>query len=85
MVIHATMKERTSVVIDARLRARAQEAARRLGVSLSRLVSEALEKQLASAPARGRRRDDPVFRRRTAVAGPSDGSSNLDEYLYGRT
>ena len=41
------MKERTSLAIDAHLRRAAEAAARKRGISLSRLVTEAIEAHLA--------------------------------------
>lgn len=70
--------------MDARLRAGAEEAARRLGISLSQLVSDALVGHLAVFGEKPPRRQDPVFRRRVVAGGPKDGSTNLDRYLYER-
>lgn len=73
---------RTTIMLPEDLKLRAQEAARRLGVSLGELIRESLESRLE---ARGARQDDPLFEDVPVYHGdvPADISEEHDRYLYG--
>ncbi len=74
------MRERTSVCLDPEIRREAEAAARRLGISVSSLVNQALAALLrCSQPAR---RLDPVFRRHPFRARRRMGG--IDEAVYDR-
>lgn len=77
---YASMK-RTTIMLPAELKHRAEWLAREKGTSLGELVRESLETKLAQD---GRERD-PFFADAAVFTGdvPSDLSANHDEYLYG--
>lgn len=74
---------RTTIVLPPELRAKAIEFARRRGISLGRLIRDALS-QIIQAPEGGPPRD-PLFADSAVYSGPtpSDLSERHDEYLYG--
>ncbi|MFW6012510.1 MAG: CopG family transcriptional regulator [bacterium] len=73
---------RTTIMLPEDLKLRAQETARRLGVSLGELIRDSLESRLDVT---GDRQDDPLFRDVPIYDGevPSDLSEEHDRYLYG--
>lgn len=73
---------RTTIMLPERLKARAQERARELGVSLGELVRDSLEQRL-DVPAD--RLQDPLFAEAPVYHGPApkDLSEEHDRYLYG--
>ncbi len=75
---------RTTLMLPSELKARAQQRARDLGVSLGELVRRAIESELGRSPAR-RRTEDPLFADPAVWSGdaPLDGATNHDRYLYG--
>lgn len=75
---------RTTLMIPPALKARAQQRARELGISVGELIRRALEAELSSSKS-GSRSDDPLFTDQTVFDGesPSDLAENHDRYLYG--
>lgn len=73
---------RTTIMLPEDLKHRAQETARRLGVSLGELIRESLESRLDG---RGSRDEDPLFQDIPVYRGevPDDLSEEHDRYLYG--
>ncbi|RIK07995.1 MAG: antitoxin [Acidobacteria bacterium] len=73
---------RTTIAIDDNLLRRAKERARRRGITLGRLVEEALRREIAAEAERGERPELPVFHG-TGVRPGVDLSSNraIEELL----
>jgi hypothetical protein len=74
--------KRTTVMLPARLRARAIARARRLGISMGELIRRSMEAMLADPAGDG---DDPLVADEAVFKGPlpDDLASNHDRYLYG--
>lgn len=72
---------RTTIMLPAKLKAQARRRAKQLGVSLADLIRQALSESLKT----NHKDRDPFFSDHAVYDGPapSDGSSNLDYYLYG--
>ena len=75
--------KRTTVMLSAELKARAERRAYELGVSFGELVRETLQTALESG--QERRTDDPLFKDEAVFRGktPKDLGDRHDEYLYG--
>jgi hypothetical protein len=73
---------RTTIVLPEELKLRAQERARRSGISLAEFIRQSLEAQLRSAA--GRPQVDPLFADVPIYRGPvpADLSVDHDRYLY---
>ena len=74
---------RTTIMLPADLKAKAQRRAKQMGISLGDLIRQAL-KEAVKKPGNGKA-VDPLFAD-TAVyegPGPTDLAINHDEYLYG--
>lgn len=74
---------RTTLMLPADLKTRAQRRARDLGVSLGELIRRALEAELGHA-ADARRSADPLFADTAIFTGstPPDLAARHDHYLY---
>jgi len=75
--------KRTTIVLPPELKTRAIKRAKNRGISLGKLIREALETTLKQ-PARSSG-EDPFFSDKTVFRGraPRDLSKNHDKYLYG--
>lgn len=82
-VVLCTHMRRTTVMLPAELKARAERRAYELGVSFGELVRETLQSALESGPER--RTEDPLFTDEATYQGktPKDMAKRHDEYLYG--
>ena len=76
---------RTTILLPAKLRREAENAARAQGVTLSELIRRKLAAAVASQSGR-RRSTDALFRPAHLIAseGATDLSTRHDEYLYGK-
>ncbi len=76
--------KRTTVMLPSELKARAQQHARKRGISFGQLLREAVEDALRT-DSHGRRTADLLFADTAVFAGeaPADLSSRHDRYLYG--
>lgn len=76
---------RTTILLPARLRREAENAARAQGITLSELIRRKLAAATA-ARSGNRRGQDPLFRPAHLIAseGPADISVRHDDYLYGK-
>ncbi len=74
---------RTTLMLPPELKARAQQRARELGISLGQLVRKALESELVRSSA-GSRSEDPLFADEAVWTGdaPGDLAKHHDRYLY---
>ena len=74
--------KRTTVMLPAELKARAERRAYELGVSFGELVRETLQSALESGEER--RTEDPLFKDETVYKGktPKDLAEKHDDYLY---
>ena len=72
---------RTTIMLPPELKARAEERASKLGISLGRLIREALTAILARETAL--REDDPLFGNHPVFDGVDDLAERHDDYLYG--
>ena len=75
--------KRTTIVLPPDLKTRAVKRARNRGISLGKLIREALETTLKQ-PAKSSQ-EDPFFADKAVFRGraPRDLSKNHDKYLYG--
>lgn len=76
--------DRTTIMLPRGLKARAQQRAHELGISLAELIRESLEKDLDGVRVRTRAQDS-LFREVPIYRGhaPEDLSAAHDRYLYG--
>jgi hypothetical protein len=74
--------KRTTVLLPAELKNRAEQSAGRLGISLGELIREALAERLLALDRP--RSEDPLFKEPAYFHGPapSDIAENHDDYLY---
>ena len=74
---------RTTILLDTEVKAKAQIRAERLGISLSQLIRNSLEKEVSIEPAS---QLDPFWADREIIEdeGPVDYVENHDYYLYPR-
>lgn len=72
---------RTTILLDTRVKAKAQIRAERLGISLSQLIRNSLEKEVSIEPAS---QLDPFWADHEIIEdeGPVDYAENHDYYLY---
>ncbi len=75
---------RTTLMLPPELKARAQQRARELGISLGELVRRSIEAELSQS-IDSRRAADPLFSDDAVYSGnaPSDLAARHDRYLYG--
>ena len=80
MVMH-----RTTILLPEKLRRDAEAVASRLGISLSQLIRDQLEKVTRARRTGGGRESDPLFANVSPVdaGAPADLAEGHDDYLYG--
>ena len=76
--------DRTTIMLPPDLKIRASNQAKKMGISLGKLIREALEKSLDTEK-RTKTGDDSLFLDNVAYGGktPKDLASEHDKYLYG--
>jgi len=75
--------ERTTIMLPAQLKHRANRLARKLGISLGELIRESLREALNRTPADD---EDPLYSDTVSYGGPApaDLAADHDDYLYGK-
>jgi hypothetical protein len=75
--------KRTTIMLPAKLKARAERRARTQGISLSELIRDSLARALERQARRSADEDPFLADTATFTGGPRDLARNHDRYLYG--